>query len=136
MAKCYGKACGTGRGKYHNEPIVREHAPSGNRRPLHRSGDAPLGRGLWRRTLVYTDRLLVTGFTYTGQRYDDVHISIALANSGDVQLELIQQRCNTPTMYRDFLAAENEGMQHWSSWPENYDEIYHVASAISITVPG
>jgi hypothetical protein len=86
--------------------------------------------------LVYTDRLLVTGFTYTGQRYDDVHISIALANSGDVQLELIQQRCNTPTMYRDFLAAENEGMQHWSSWPENYDEIYHVASAISITVPG
>src|SRR6476660_4683981 len=75
------------------------------------------GVGPW----FYTDRLLVTGFTYADQRYDDVHISIALANSGDVQLELIQQRCNTPTMYRDFLAAGHERMQHWSSWPQNYD---------------
>ncbi len=49
------------------------------------------------------DRLAVTGFTYAGRRYDEVHISIALANSGDVQLELIQQRCGTPSMYRDFL---------------------------------
>jgi hypothetical protein len=88
------------------------------------------GVGPW----FYTDRLLVTGFTYAGQRYDDVHISIALANSGDVQLELIQQRCNTPTMYRDFLAAGNEGMQHWSSWPENYDEIYQRALATGYTV--
>ena len=79
-------------------------------------------------------RLLVTGFTYAGRHYDDVHISIALANSGDVQLELIQQRCNTPTMYRDFLAAGNEGMQHWSSWPENYDEIYQRALATGYTV--
>src|SRR4051812_36919423 len=58
------------------------------------------GVGPW----FYADRLAVTGFTYGGQRYDDVHISIALANSGDVQLELIQQRCETPSMYRDFLA--------------------------------
>jgi catechol 2,3-dioxygenase-like lactoylglutathione lyase family enzyme len=77
------------------------------------------GVGPW----FYTDRLPVTGFTYGGRRYDDVHISIALANSGDVQLELIQQRCTTPSMYRDFLAAGREGMQHWSSWPENYDEV-------------
>jgi catechol 2,3-dioxygenase-like lactoylglutathione lyase family enzyme len=88
------------------------------------------GVGPW----FYTDRLLVTGFTYAGQHYDDVHISIALANSGDLQLELIQQRCNTPTMYRDFLAAGNEGMQHWSSWPENYDEIYQRALASGYTV--
>ena len=71
------------------------------------------GVGPW----FYTDRLAVTEFSYRGTRYDDVHISIALANSGDVQLELIQQRCTTPTMYRDFLAAGHEGMQHWSSWP-------------------
>ena len=24
-------------------------------------------------------------------------------------------------MYRDFLGAGHEGMQHWSSWPEDYD---------------
>lgn len=74
------------------------------------------GIGPW----YYTDRLAVTAFTYNGKRYDDVHLSIALANSGDVQLELIQQRCDTPTMYREFLDAGHEGMQHWSSWPEHY----------------
>ena len=37
-------------------------------------------------------------------------------------------------MYRDFLAAGNEGMQHWSSWPENYDEIYQRALATGYTV--
>src|SRR5215475_11718470 len=88
------------------------------------------GVGPW----FYTDRLPVTGFTYGGRRYDDVHISIALANSGDVQLETIQQSCDTTSMYRDFLAAGHEGMQHWSSWPENYDVIYQQALASGYTV--
>ena len=88
------------------------------------------GVGPW----FYADRLAVTSYTYAGRRYDDAHISIALANSGDVQLELIQQRCETPSMYRDFLAAGHEGMQHWSSWPENYDEIYQRALATDYTV--
>lgn len=75
------------------------------------------GVGPW----FYAERLPVTAFSYRGEQHDDVHLSIALANSGDVQLELIQQRCDTPTMYRDFLGAGHEGMQHWSSWPEDYD---------------
>ena len=37
------------------------------------------------------------------------HLSIALANSGDIQLELIQQRCKTPSLYWDFLNAGKEG---------------------------
>ena len=76
------------------------------------------GIGPW----FYTDKLAVTEFGYRGERHDDLHISVALANSGDVQLELIQQRCDTPSMYRDFLARGLEGMQHWSSWPVDYDE--------------
>lgn len=83
------------------------------------------GIGPW----FYTDRLAVTAFTYAGQRYDDIHLSIALANSGDVQIELIQQRCQTPSMYRDFLAAGHEGMQHWSSWPADYQATYDRALA-------
>ena len=75
------------------------------------------GVGPW----FYVDRLVVTEFSYRGARHDDIHLSIALANSGDVQLELIQQRCTTPSMCRDFLAAGHEGMQHWSSWPTDYD---------------
>jgi len=73
------------------------------------------GVGPW----FYAERLPLTGFRYRGQAHD-IHISVALANSGDVQLELIQQRDATPSMYRDFLAAGNEGLQHWSSWPEDY----------------
>jgi hypothetical protein len=76
------------------------------------------GVGPW----FYTDKLSVTEFSYRGARHDDIHLSIALANSGDVQLELIEQRCQTPSMYRDFLVAGREGMQHWSSWPVDYDD--------------
>ena len=75
------------------------------------------GVGPW----FYADKLPVTMFSYRGERYDDIHISVALANSGDTQLELIQQRCDTPSMYLDFLAAGREGMQYWSSWPADYD---------------
>ena len=77
------------------------------------------GVGPW----FYADKLPLTEFIYRGARHDDIHISVALANSGEVQLELIQQRCDTPSMYRDFLSAGHEGMQHWSSWPKDYDAL-------------
>lgn len=76
------------------------------------------GVGPW----YYTDKLPVTTFRYGDQEFDDIHLSVALANSGDVQLELIQQRCDTPSMYQDFLGAGHEGMQHWSSWPLDYHD--------------
>src|SRR5256714_9739981 len=76
------------------------------------------GVGPW----FYAEQLPVTQFRYKGRVYD-IKMSVALANSGDVQLELIQQRCDSPSLYRDFLAAGHEGMQHWSSWPANYHEI-------------
>jgi len=88
------------------------------------------GVGPW----FYADKFTVSSFAYNGKRYDDLHASIALANSGDVQLELIQQRCDTPSMYKEFLAAGREGMQHWSSWPEDYDAVLQRALANGYTV--
>ena len=88
------------------------------------------GVGPW----FHTDRLAFSSFTYRGKRYDDIHVSAAFANSGDVQIELLQQRCATPSMYRDFLAAGREGVQHWSSWPENYREFYDRAVAAGYEV--
>ena len=76
------------------------------------------GVGPW----YYIDKLPVTAFRYRDQNFDGIHLSVALANSGEVQLELIQQRCDTPSMYQDFLGAGHEGMQHWSSWPVDYDD--------------
>ena len=52
-----------------------------------------------------------------------------------MQIELIQQRCDTPSMGREFLATHPDGgLQHWSSWPENYDELYERALANGYTV--
>jgi hypothetical protein len=73
------------------------------------------GIGPW----YYTEQLQLTEFRYKGQPYD-IKMSVAVANSGDLQLELIQQRCNSPSLYRDFLAAGHEGMQHWATWTPSY----------------
>ena len=40
------------------------------------------GVGPW----FYADRLPLTSFSYGGKRYDDIHLSIALANSGEMQI--------------------------------------------------
>lgn len=66
-------------------------------------------------------------FTYNGTRYDDINVSVAFANSGDIQIEIIQQRCTTPSMYMEWFSAGHEGMQHWCSWPEDYQERYDAA---------
>ena len=66
-----------------------------------------LGVGPW----FYVDRLSVPDFTYKGQP-SAAHISLALANSGPLQVELIQQRNDEPSLYRDFLNAGHEGLQH------------------------
>ncbi len=56
-------------------------------------------------------------------------ISIALANSGDLQIELIQQHCATQTMYKDFLDAGHEGLQHVSSWDAQIDALVEKLTA-------
>jgi glyoxalase/bleomycin resistance protein/dioxygenase superfamily protein len=76
------------------------------------------GIGPW----FYAERLPLDEFRYKGVVYD-IEMSVAFANSGDMQIELIQQRNDVPSLYQDFLRAGHEGLQHWSSWPENYHEL-------------
>ena len=59
-------------------------------------------------------------FRYRGEP-SDLAVSIALANSGPLQIELIQQRNDAPSMYRDFLAAGHEGLQHVAYWTRDFD---------------
>lgn len=42
-------------------------------------------------------------------------------NSGALQIELIQQRNEAPSMYRDFLEAGHEGLQHIAYWTTTFD---------------
>ncbi|WP_166293922.1 VOC family protein [Bradyrhizobium sp. 2S1] len=63
-----------------------------------------------------------------------VEMSIALANSGDLQIELIQQRNDAPSMYLDFLARHGEGLQHMSYWSTDYQSLYERAIAAGFTI--
>ena len=74
-----------------------------------------LGVGPW----FYFERAPITDFRYDG-RPSDVAVSIALANSGPLQIELIQQRNDAPSSYLDFLRAGHEGLQHVAFWTERF----------------
>ena len=63
----------------------------------------------------------IENFHYMGKA-SGCRCAIALANSGDLQIELIEQLNDAPSMYRDFLAAGREGLQHVAYWTEKMDE--------------
>lgn len=55
-------------------------------------------------------------FKYRCNETGSPRVSIALANSGFIQVELIQQQDNTPSIYLEFLQSGQQGLQHVSSW--------------------
>ncbi|MCG8315484.1 MAG: VOC family protein [Pseudomonadales bacterium] len=55
-------------------------------------------------------------FKYRGAKSPSPILSIALANSGNVQIELIQQHNETPSIFKEFLDSKANGLQHVSSW--------------------
>ena len=64
-----------------------------------------LGVGPW----YYNPKVPIVNYEYDGQSYEP-HNSVALANSGFVQVELIQTRNDAPSMYRDFREAGHRGL--------------------------
>ena len=60
--------------------------------------------------------LRFAGFKYYGADSVSPTVSIALANSGVLQIELIQQHDVAASIYQDFLVAGRAGLQHVSSW--------------------
>ena len=68
----------------------------------------------------YVERAPIVDFTYKGEP-SSAEVSIALANSGALQIELIQQLNDAPSMYRDFLVAGHEGLQHVAYWTTTFD---------------
>jgi hypothetical protein len=88
-----------------------------------------MGVGPW----FYIERVKTDYFRHRGQD-TNAEMSIALANSGDLQLELIQQRNDAPSMYKEFLAAGYEGLQHVSFWTTSYQKLYDQALASGLKV--
>jgi len=80
-----------------------------------------LGVGPW----LYKEEVGTTEFRYFGRPSALPQLSIALANSGDLQLELIQQRNDAPSLYLDSLERSGECAQHVAYWTEDrYDELH------------
>lgn len=75
-----------------------------------------MGVGPW----FYNPKVPIEGYHYDGKSYEP-HNSVALANSGFVQVELIQTRNDAPSMYRDFQQAGHSGLQHVAYWTEDFD---------------
>ena len=79
----------------------------------------------WSRVLgvgpfFYSERVPIENYVYRGARYEP-HNSVALANSGPLQIELIQTRNDVPSMYKDFRESRNRGLQHVAYWTDDYD---------------
>ncbi len=88
-----------------------------------------MGVGPW----FYAAEVPVEDFLYKGVP-SDLQMSVALANSGHLQLELIQQRNDAPSLYRDFLQTGGEGAHHISYWTEAFDEQREALLARGYTV--
>lgn len=68
----------------------------------------------------YVERVPGIDLRYQGAA-GSPRVSLALAYSGDLQIELIQQHDRTPSSYLDFLAAGHEGLHHIGFFTEHYD---------------
>ncbi len=81
----------------------------------------------------YIEQVPIDWFKHRG-RDQQPDLSIAMANTGDMQIELIQQRNDAPSMYLEFLDEYGEGMQHMAWWSHNYQRDYDAALARGLTI--
>ena len=88
-----------------------------------------LGVGPW----YYVERVQTDWFRHRGVE-SPIEMSIALANIGELQIELIQQRNDAPSMYREFLDAGHEGLQHMAFWSTGYQGLYDKAVGLGYRV--
>ena len=87
-----------------------------------------------RRTWFYVDRVQTDYFLYRGVE-SELEVSVAKANSGDIQLELIQQRNDAPSVFKDFLGAGHEGAQHVVAyWTDDFQRLYDKALSLGYKV--
>jgi hypothetical protein len=58
-----------------------------------------------------------------------VTLSVAFANSGDLQIELIHQNDDTPSIYTEFLADHGPGFHQLAWWASGFDDAVKSAQA-------
>lgn len=78
-------------------------------------GWVAMGVGPW-----FVMRDLQQHVTYRGEPCS-VTLSLAWANSGDMQIELINQTDDTPSIYTEFLEIHGEGFNQLCWWSDDFD---------------
>ena len=86
--------------------------------------DIEAGMRDWTRLLGIGPWILVRdfsaySFTHRGQVVFP-QLTVAITYFGDIQVELIEQRNDAPSPYREFLSAGREGIQHLGFWPADF----------------
>jgi catechol 2,3-dioxygenase-like lactoylglutathione lyase family enzyme len=79
------------------------------------AGWVELGVGPW-----FVMRGLPQRVTYRGEPCE-ITLSLALANSGDMQIEVIQQQDETPSIFTEFLTAGREGFHQLAYWTVDFE---------------
>jgi hypothetical protein len=82
-----------------------------------------LGVGPW-----YLLRGILQNASYRGQPCE-VTLSIGFANSGDMQIELIQQEDDVPSIYSEFLSAGKGTFHQLAWWAADFDSALQSAQA-------
>jgi hypothetical protein len=65
--------------------------------------------------------VVLAQYDYHGQPASGLDFSVALAQSGGIQIELIQQHCDSPSAYRDTVASGQQGFHHLAIYTAEYD---------------
>ena len=82
-----------------------------------------LGIGPW-----YVLRGIAQHAQYRGEPCD-VTLSVAFANSGDLQIELIHQDDDTPSIYQEFRASGRGDFHQLAWWAEDFEAALNSAEA-------
>lgn len=83
-----------------------------------------LGVGPW----FHVKDVQMESYRHRGQP-SSARFSAAVANSGDMQIELIQPTNQEPSSWKEFLDANGHGIQHIAYWTKEYQAAYDRAVA-------
>jgi hypothetical protein len=81
---------------------------------------------LWTKTtgvgpFLHIPHIQLVELNYRGEPSAPLDFSAALAQSGGIQIELLQQHCDTPSAYRDTIAKGTQGFHHFGIYTAEYD---------------
>lgn len=65
-----------------------------------------------------------------------IDMSAAYVQAGPIQVELVQQHCQTPSFLRDMFAPGEEGLHHVAVLPHDYDALLAHYAALGFSVAG